>query len=197
MKPSNVVLTAALALTCVSRLLAEAPAQGGREAPGELGFLKTGKDYLIRFSNDIDLFMSTKSGISETSYTTEDGETRPGRPATWRVTLRVEFFRVVRLGGGSWALLEHPEKDDDIAHWNGKRRAMATLGSEVARELEATPEGRERLEKLREAAAREIATTRTWVNLGHAVAIADVPTQIPELKLTVRSVEVGDNKPNQ
>ncbi len=186
-------LTVVVAVLCVAHLQAEPPAQDGQAAPSELGFLETGKDYVIRFSNDIDLFTMTKSGVSETTYTTENGETKKGRPATWRMTLRVEFFRVVRLGGGSWALLEHPEKKDEIARWNGKRRAMAILGSEAAHELEATPDGKERLERLREAAAREIETTRTWVNLDHAIAITDVPTQIAKMKLTVQSVEIRDD----
>jgi hypothetical protein len=195
MRPATSFVLSLLAVAAVSAGLRadEAPAGDAGKAPNELGFLEAGKDYVIRFPASLGLFRSRTSGISETTYTTSDGKTEPGKPATWTVTTTVEVFRVVRFGGGSWVQLEHPAREDDFMAWNAKRRAMAKLADGGSLPAESDPDGKVRLEQLREAAAREIPTTRTWVNLAHAVAITDVPTEDAKLEVKVRSVEVKHN----
>lgn len=162
--------------------------------PSELSFLEIGRDYVIRFPDDRQVFKTKKSGVTSTSITTNDGKKRAGKPATWTMTLTVDIFNVVKFGGGSWVLLEHPSSPDDFAKWNGKRRAMAQLTEQRVRELESGSEGTERLQKLRTAASRDLRTARTWVNLDHAIAIADVPTEPVELKLSVQSIDVKGKK---
>ena len=142
----------------------------------ELSFLESGRDYIIRFPGDQHLFKVKKSGVTSTTYRADDGSRRAGRPARWTLTLTVEIFRVVEFGGGSWVLLEHPSEQDDFVKWNRKRRAMAQLSGMSALEDTSIPGPPEGLQKLQEAAALEIPTERTWVNLSHAIAIRDVPT---------------------
>lgn len=162
-----------------------------RSSPtAELGFLEAGHDYIIRFAENSQLFKTSKSGVTSTSYTTDDGEKRAGKPAAWTMTLTVNIFHVVKFGGGSWVLLEHPSSPDDFAKWTGKRRAMAQLTGQYVAKLEADPNGADRLKKLREAASRELPTTTTWVNLDHAVAITDVPTEPVAIELSVESIDI-------
>jgi len=177
----------------VSAILAsadETATPSSAASPGELSFLEAGKDYVIRFPASHDLFRHTTSGVSETTETTSDGKTVPGKPAVWRATISIEIFRVVRVGGGSWALLEYPARADDFAKWNGKRRAMAKLADERSLPPESDPEGKEKVTRLHDAASAEIPTARTWVNLDHALAIADVPTEDVKLELKIKSIDV-------
>jgi hypothetical protein len=164
-------------------------ADAAEVAGGPIGFLKPGRDYVIRFAPGSDLFKTTRSGLSETSYTTSDGETRLGKPATWTMTLNVTIFEVLRVGSGSWVLVRHPADSDDFAAWTGQRRAKAILASPRRDEIAAGPDGMERLAKLQEAAEREIKTTETWLNLDHAVTISDVPVEAVELKVSVKPAE--------
>ncbi|TWU32829.1 hypothetical protein [Novipirellula artificiosorum] len=63
--------------------------------------------------------------------------------------------------------------------------------------LEANPEKQEYLKRLRDDAAINIKTTRTWLNLAHAIAIADVPRDLAaydDVKLRVKSVKVNEAK---
>ena len=170
--------------------VADDPAIGKRPSNSELGFLEEQHDYVIRFATNSQLFKTTTSGISPTSYTTEGGQKRQGKPATWTITMTVEIFHVVKFGGGSWVLLEHPSSPDDFAKWNGMRRALAQLTDARIPELESSSEGKERIQELRKAASREIPTSTTWVNLDHAVAIADVSTEPIKAKLKVNSVKI-------
>jgi len=97
----------------------------------------------------------------------------------------------VRFGGGSWVLVRHPANLEDSFKWFGQRRAHAILTSKRADEIKAEPDGEEKVARLREAVQREIETTETWVNLDHAVAIADVPTERIELKVSGRSIQTN------
>lgn len=170
------------------------PATGGREPVSELSFLKPGKDYVIRFPESVTLFTHKSGGMSPTSFISADGTKRPGSPSTWSATISLQVFHVVRLGSGSWALLEHPEKYDDFFKWSTKRRAMAVLAGNEVRKIESTPDGRKRLEELRKEAAQEVETDETWVNLDHAVAIAELPTKDQKYKWSLKSVEAKPSK---
>ena len=183
-----------IALLGVTVTYADETTTTAQSPSSELGFLESGRDYIIRFSDDSQLFKKTQSGITSTSYTTEDGKKHPGKPAAWTFTVSVDIFHVVKFGGGSWVLLEHPSSQDDFAKWMGKRRAMAQLTDQRIAQLEADPDGEETLQNLREAASRELRTAKTWVNLDHAVAITDVPVEPVELKFSVQSVEIKDTK---
>lgn len=142
---------------------------------GERGFLAENQAYVIRFTDGSNIFKSTTSGVTTTSYETEDGEKHAGGPATWSVTLTVKTFRVVRLSNSPWVLLEHPINPDDIDGWERQCRARAILASAQAKAIKEKPDGREQLDKLEEDAKAKIATIETWVNLNHAVAVCDVP----------------------
>jgi hypothetical protein len=111
------------------------------------------------------------------------------------VTSTVEIFRLLRFGGGSWVLLEHPKKTDDVSLWNGKRRAMAQLNDEeLLAALKAGEDGQKRLSQIGELAQREIETTQTWVNLNHAIAITEVPTEEAKLEFSIKSVDVKSKR---
>jgi hypothetical protein len=63
--------------------------------------------------------------------------------------------------------------------------------------LEASADGAEHLKRLRDDAAANIKTTRTWVNLTHAIAIANIPGDLnayDDVKLRVQSVKVNEAK---
>ena len=193
MTRSKWFLAALLATTFPAVAVADdPPARDGAE-PSHLNFLNPGRDYVIRFPDDLALFKKTTSQVVPTSYTAEDGTKRSGEPATWTMTLTVEIFTVVRFGGGSWFLLEHPSSADDFVKWNNQRRAIAQLADDQrVDEIEAQPDGKQQLQTLRERAARDIPTTRTWVNLDHAVAITEVPTEPLKVKFNIQSVGIDD-----
>ena len=184
-----------IALACTAAAAAADPlATGGSEPASELSFLKPGKDYSIRFPESVTVFSHKSGGLAPTNYIAADGTKTPAPPATWSATMTLQIFHVVRLGSGSWALLEHPTRHDDFITWSIKRRAMAVCASEEADKIEAQPDGKKRLEQLRKEAAQEVETSQTWVNLDHAVAIADLPTKEQKLKLAVQSVETKPSK---
>jgi hypothetical protein len=177
----------ALVVLIVS-LAAAAPPEGG---PSEtrFGFLETGRDYVVRFPDGSEIFKTSRAEMTESSYTTATGEKKSGGPVTWNITLNVEVFQVVRFGTGSWVLLRHPSSADDFIRWNAQRRAMAILGGPNVDAIRARPNGQERLTRLKEAAAAKMPTTETWINLDHAVAIAAVPTEDPEMKISIQSIK--------
>lgn len=191
-----VIRVSALFLIAVaaSAAVADDTAAASHSPSSELGFLEIGRDYVIRFSGDRHVFKTTTAGVTPTTVTSEDGSQRAGTPATWTMTLTVDIFKVVKFGGGSWVLLEHPSSPDDFSKWNGMRRAMAQLTEQRVSELKSSPEGMKRLKKLRAAASREVRTATAWVNLDHAIAIADVPTESLEFKLSVQAIEVKSEK---
>ena len=125
-----------------------------------LDFLEPGKAYLIRCPEGSKLFSTTQTGISQTTYVTEDGEKVPGGPATWSATLTMKAFRVVRLSNSSWVLLEHARNIEDAAEWAEQLHAHRAVAGAPSQ---------------RSAAKAKIPTVQTWVNLNHAVAISDLP----------------------
>lgn len=182
-------LATAMALVILATAATAAPPEEGR-APAGLGFLEAGKDYVVRFPEGSDLFKVSRAGVSETTYTTADGQKKSGAPATWNVTFSVNVFQVVRFGGGSWVLLRHPTKSDDFLRWSEQRRAKAILAGPRVKAIEAGPDGQARLKRLREAAEVEVPTSETWFNLDHAIAIAAVPTEEDDPKLSVKSIKI-------
>jgi hypothetical protein len=58
--------------------------------------------------------------------------------------------------------------------------------SPVAAALESTDGGKRQLEKLREQAATEIDTSRTWINLRHVVTISKPRVEFSDDKLNSR-----------
>jgi hypothetical protein len=160
---------------------AAAPPAGGPVPPG-LGFLEAGKDYVIRLPETHDVFKITSAGVSQSTYTTVDGQSGT-MPVPWRSTMTVHIFHVVRFGAGSWVLVKYPANPNDYLSWAFQRQAMAVLAGPGANAIGAKPDGPARLKKLREQASAVIATAETWLNLDHAIAIAAVPAEEPELKL--------------
>jgi hypothetical protein len=108
---------------------------------------------------------------------------------TLNFTLSVDVFQVVRFGGGSWVLLRHPASTDDFSRWSEQRRATAILAGPHVEAIRAKPDGQERLRKLKQAAGAKVPTAESWINLDHAIAIAPVPTEEIDLKLSVTSVK--------
>ena len=150
-------IAAAVAVTGLSVLAMSA--DGPPPTPG-LDFLQPGKAYLIRFPEGSKLFSMTQSGVSQTTYVTEDGDELPGGPATWSATLTMKAFRVVRLSNSSWVLLEHARNIEDAADWAEQLHANRAVAGAPAQ---------------KPAAKSKIPTVQTWVNLNHAVAISDFP----------------------
>jgi hypothetical protein len=171
---------------------AEPPAPAG--PPGALGFLEAGKDYVIRFPEGSDVFKTSGADVTESSYTTQDGKKHSGGPVTFNWTLSVDAFQVVRFGGGSWVLLRHPANAEVYTKWSAQRRAMAILAGPNVDAIKAKPDGKARLKRLEDAAAAKIPTAETWVNLDHAIAIAQLPTEEIDVKMTIRSIKTTPNR---
>jgi hypothetical protein len=168
MKTFFVLLLSALSCTVVQ----------ADEPPTVIGSLQPGKDYLIKFSAGSDVFELKDEGITESQYTTTDGKKRSGGPVKWSLKATVDIFRLVRFGKDPWVAVEHPAEKSDIIKWNAKRTAMAQLNAENVLHLDSTEDGKQVLERLRMAAAKEITTTVSWINLNYVVAISEVPTQL-------------------
>ena len=149
---------------------AVATAQGRQPASpaagSDLDFLVAGRSYLIRFPDDRHPVQVKESGL--TAQPT-------GPPASWHANYRIDSFVVRKLGRGSWALLEHPA-DPKAALDVISARGLLADKAKVA-ELEADPAKKDFLAGRRKAAAVELKTTQTWVNLAHAVSIADPPAE--------------------
>ena len=141
-------------------ILASAALQADDAAPPS--FLKAGQDYAIRFAG--------QSPFEKTVRVATDSDQNRKRSAS--ITYSVRVFTIVALPGDSWALAEHPKSIKDAFKWNSKRVAMAALSPQSIAALESTDGGKRQLEKLREQAATKIETSRTWINLRHAVTIS-------------------------
>ncbi|MCA8999307.1 MAG: hypothetical protein KDA80_20100 [Planctomycetaceae bacterium] len=135
-------------------------------------FLNTGEDFAIQFAVATPFQKTVRRPMDRNSDSPRNEFRRPGT-----ITYSVDIFKVVGLPGGSWVLLEHPKSIEDAPHWNAKRLAMATLTPQAIIAMESTEDGRKRLEKLREQAAVEIETSRTWVNMQHMLTIKKPPIQ--------------------
>ena len=163
-----------------------------RESPAtEVPFLEVGKDYVILFPEDRNVFKKTTGGMTTATYKTEDGEEAESRPATWSMTFELESFKVAQLSTGPWVLLEHPKNLDDIQAWNEQRRAMAILNGPDTAVLRANDEGKRKFDELQKAADAKIATTKTWINLNQAIAIGPLSAEEANGKLVIKSISVS------
>ncbi|WP_143543928.1 hypothetical protein [Rhodopirellula sp. MGV] len=156
-----------LALFLLALFSVTSNAQGPK---GTLTFLQPGDDYTIRFSGDVDLFTKSKSSVAY-------GQTSDGQriPVTTSIKHTVTTFRVIELGPSQWTLLEHPAVLTEAGVWNRKLASAAKLVPATIEKLEETEEGQKRLEKLRQFSEESVETSRTWVNLSHAIAISPLP----------------------
>ncbi|KAA5536087.1 hypothetical protein FYK55_28240 [Roseiconus nitratireducens] len=152
--------------------------------PGELSFLKPGHAYIVRFSSGRELFEHTETGMTETFTRTPSGKKENVEPRRYKMSIPLRIFKVVERGGGPWVLMEHPSSSEDYARWSGKHRAIAILSSKQSPVSEDDPDAQDRLKRLREAAARNMPTTQTWINLDHAITIAEV---------SLRSLGIGSD----
>lgn len=141
--------------------------QTNRGGPSELGFLKIGQAYSIKFPDEWHPVLVHESGVFAT----------PTGPSNWNAKYQIHVFVVKQLSQGSWALLEHPVDPKEALDVMSARLQLKNA-EEVAKH-EATEEGRKFLARRREAAGRELKTTETWINLAHAISISD-PPQTPE-----------------
>jgi hypothetical protein len=135
--------------------------------PSDLGFLKIGHAYFIKFPDEWHPVLVRESGVFAT----------PTGPSNWNAKYQIHVFVVKKLGRGSWALLEHPVDPKEALHVTGAR--LQLKDAEKIAKLEETEDGRKKLDQLREKAGRELKTTETWINLAHAISISD-PPQTPE-----------------
>lgn len=141
----------------------------------DLSFLEVGRAYLIRFPEGRHPVQLKESGITAQPS---------GPPATWRMNYQIDVFVVRKLGGGSWAQLEHPIDPKAATDILSARNLLANK-TEVAK-LEADPSKKDFLAQRRETARGEVKMTRTWINLAHALSISDPPAkQRWELKFNV------------
>lgn len=136
------------------------------EDRSDVGFLKIGRSYLIRFPEGYHPVQAKESG-----FTAQPS----GPPAAWKANYQNDVFVVRRLGGGSWVLLEHPA-DPKAALDVASARNLLADQAKVA-EIEADPNRKDFLAQRREAARSEVKVTRTWINLAHAISIADPPAE--------------------
>jgi hypothetical protein len=175
----------AVRLATLALLLAISPppAGGAQDQPApppdrtDLGFLEVGRSYLIRFPDDRHPVQLKESGLVAQ---------RSGPPGTWRANYKIKVFVVRKLGGGSWALLEHPI-DPKAAMDILSARILLADKTKVA-ELEADPGRKDFLAGRREAARGEVKITKTWINLAHAISISDPPAEERwELKFNVEA----------
>ena len=167
--------------------------QDVQSKPG-LDFLEPGEDYVIRFSDGNDIFKISRSEITQATTTDSDGRSKSAGPVAWNYTLSLTVFQVVRLGRGSWVLLRHPNNPDDFMQWARQRQAKAILASGSLEKLGSEANGQERLKRLQDDAKQDIATTETWINLDHAIAIAPVPIEEGKTQLSIKSVKVEPKK---
>jgi hypothetical protein len=151
----------------------QTPAASGTEST-QLSFLEPGRAYLVRFPPDRELFQHTITGTAEVTERSASGEKKNAEQRPFTARVRLDVFKVVGLGGGSWVLMEHPASSEDYARWTGKHRAMAILSLTKTPEPKSDPDAQDRLKQLREAAARDIPTTKTWINLDHAITISEL-----------------------
>ena len=177
--PRPIAAAFALALLAAHALAGDGP------APAALGFLEPGRDYAVRFPEGGDPFKTSRAVVSESTVTDAEGKKKSGGPVTMNFTFSVSIFRVVKLGGGSWALLRHPKSPGDFLRWAEQRKAKAILAGPNLKAVRARADGDEQVKRLEEAATAEIPTTETWINLAHAIAIAEVPTEMDEAKISV------------
>jgi hypothetical protein len=143
-------------------------------APSDLGFLEIGRSYAVKFIPGMHPFEVKESQMvsAEAESTDASGKvTKSTLPGSMTMTYRIDVFVVRKLGGGSWALLEHPADVKAAQEILGARRALED--TELVAEQGKTEEGRKQLAKWREEARRELKMTQTWVNLAHAIVIAD------------------------
>jgi hypothetical protein len=170
------------------------PGLGRAQGPAgsDLAFLEVGRSYLITFPPGASPFE-----VRETEVTTVQAESRNADgtgdvrkstiPTTMTMWYRIDVFVVRRLGGGSWALLEHPA--DAKAAMQTTTAKLVLANKALVAEKEKSEEGRKQLEQYRADARREVKTTQTWVNLAHAVTIADPPaetTEPPRIKVEIK-----------
>ncbi len=161
-------------------LIASAPPPGGlaqdkpageptprpaASTPSDLAFLEIGRTYFIRFPEGHHPMILKESGIAPQPN---------GPPGTWRITYTIDLYTVRKLGGGSWALLEHPVDPKATTEILAARDLVANKA--LVAEIEADPERKEFLAGRREAARGELKMTQTWINLAHAITISDPPT---------------------
>ena len=135
-----------------------------------LGFLELGSDYKIYFPDSHNWFRHVARGA----------EVMKSGPTSWRVETSVVVFTVRGRGEGAWVLLEHPESvEDDATKWNLMKLAKHQLTAERVKKLEATDDGRVQLKAFRSyEETASIKTTKTWVNLNQAIAIAEIPSTL-------------------
>ena len=136
-------------------------------------FFNPGSDYIVHFAGETP-FRQTKGVPLTAEDLKPQGNGVQIKSAS--VTYGITVFTVVRHGVGSWYLLEHPKKIEDSFKWNFKRLALAALTPDGVKNLSKSDQGLKKLADLRKQAEEEIETTRTWVNIDHAVAILSPPT---------------------
>lgn len=154
-------------------------------------FLKTGSDYVLRFAGESP-FKQTE-GFQVPRNDGKDPKKARITMTSASVTYSVSVFTVVEFSGDSWVLVEHPKSIKDAFKWNFKRIAMAALTPETIAKLKASEDGNIRLERLQRQASVEIEADKTWVNINHVIAIAELPTEPQDFKLNMNmSVNAKD-----
>jgi len=151
--------------------------------------LHAGKDFIILFPEGSDFDYKCEA-VVDTEVPDEKGGTKPGEPVTVVMRTPLEIFNVVRVAGW-WALLEYPADPVDVLEWNAQRKALAQLTPENIASLKGSLEGRGRIRKRRAAAAKSVKTTTAWINLSQAIAITELPSELPERDISEYSAALS------
>ena len=147
-----------IALICVPVAILAQTQQPIAAVQRNAAFIVPGNDYHIFLPDDCNPFMYV-----EKAYGQKDDP-----PVI--ATIRSNIFHILELHGDSWALVEHPSSRNDYMAWYQKHRAAFRLDQPASLNAK-------QLSDAREAAARDIKVTETWINLNQAVIIKPVSPQ--------------------
>lgn len=173
------LITAVTALGCLCY------SASAEETDSSLPFLQPGSDYVLKFAGESPFTRTQSIPIDPP----KPGEEDAARITSASITYSVSVFTVVETYRDTWVLVEHPKSIKDAFKWNFKRFAIAALNPKTIARLEDSDAGIDHLKRLRRQAATKIQTARTWVNMGHIVAITRPPLEPQdfELDMTVQS----------
>ena len=155
----------------------------------DVTFLQPGTVYIITFAKDVSLFQAHPN-TRKITITTGDGDSSELDAVDTTYTDTLQLFKVLKIRGQSWALLEYPASARDWPDWRSSQEAIATLTHDDVQTLGDDEPSRVHLGELQKQYANKIAsmkTSKTWVNLAYVTTISPVPPLIDELKAVLAS----------
>src|SRR4029079_18764189 len=88
------------AVAFVTNAVHAAPLDGDAQSKGP-AFLEANKDYVVRFPDASNIFKTSRTEVTEATATTAEGQRTSAGPVSWKITLSVTVFQLVRFGVGS------------------------------------------------------------------------------------------------